>query len=505
MFTNSIRWRLQVWLAFLLVCVLSGFGVTVYQLQRVQQFKQIDDGLERRVAALSTALRGGPPPEFRPGRPPFRGGPGRPGFEGEPQRGPPIGMRPDFPPPDFRRGVRRWPRELRIPPDVAGLFDETQTNSFYFAVWAWDGAVIKTSTNAPPEIAVPERQGRDTLTHVRMRGTLREAFHFTELGDCVLAGRSIATDLTTMRHFAWWLLVAGGGVLALGLGGGWSLAHRAIRPIEDISATASRISGGNLSERISIADTENELGRLATVLNSTFSRLENAFAQQKQFTSDASHELRTPLAVLISEAQTALARERSSAEYRETIEACLETAQQMRNLTQSLLELARFDADQEILRREPLDLMERTRACIDLVRPLANERGLCIRSDLEKAPASGDPERIDQVITNLLSNAIHYNKDQGEIRVSTRSENGKAVLIISDSGIGISPEDLPHIFDRFYRADKARSRASGRTGLGLAIAKGIVEAHGGTIEVASELGKFSTFTVRLQQPSDINP
>src|SRR5207244_1099981 len=191
-------------------------------------------------------------------------------------------------------------------------------------------------------------------------------------------------------------------------GGGWPTT-RAIRPVEDMSAAASRISAGNLSERITGANADNEFGRLAGVLNSTFARLEAAFAQPRQFTADASPELRTPLAVIISEAQTALARERSSGEYRETVEACLDTAQQMRRLTESLLELARFDASQEHLQREDLDLSESTRACVERIRPLAHERGIHIHCDLAPTRVCGDADRLGQVITNLLTNAIHYN------------------------------------------------------------------------------------------------
>src|SRR5213592_1019500 len=197
------------------------------------------------------------------------------------------------------------------------------------------------------DVPLPARLSGDTLTHTRMRDALREAFHYTELGDCVLAGRNITSDLNAMGRFRWWLFAAGGTVLALGLGGGWWLSTRAIRPVEEISAAASRISAGNLSERIRAVDPGNELGRLVGVLNSTFARLEAAFAQQKQFTADASHELRTPLAVIISEAQTALSRERSAAEYRESVETCLDSAQQMRRLTESLLQLARLDAGQD--------------------------------------------------------------------------------------------------------------------------------------------------------------
>ena len=511
MFTHSIRWRLQLWLAFLLLCVLSGFGAAVYQLHRNNQLNQIDEELERRVSALGRAVRGGPPPfGQRPGRPPddglgrARGGPGHPDFDGgpgrsSPPRGGPDSMRsgPDRPG-EMRFGPRGFgPREVRLTSEVAGLFDETRTNGFYFTIWSRDGTLLKRSTNAPADVLTPERLAGDTRTHTRMRDTFRESFHFTELGDCVLAGRSITADLNVMRRFAGWLLAAGGAVLLLGLGGGWYVASRAIRPVEDISATASRISAGNLSERIPVANADNELGRLAGVLNSTFSRLEAAFAQQKQFTADASHELRTPLAVLISEAQTALARERSAVEYRETVEACLDTAQQMRRLTESLLELARLDAGQEQISRYPLEVAKVARDCVERIRPLAEHCGIKIHCEFATAEAFSNADRLGQVIANLLTNAIHYNKPGGQISVNTRAENDAAVLTIADTGKGIAPEDLPHIFERFYRADKSRSRADGHFGLGLAICKAIVNADGGNIEVSSEFGVGTTFTVRL--------
>jgi two-component system OmpR family sensor kinase len=496
MFTNSLRWRLQLWLAFLLVCVLSGFGVAVYQLQRINHLNQLDEELERRLATLSTAVRGGPPFDPGPGRPRPANRP-PPEFEEGPSRPLPPRDRLDLPPRGGPPEKRPGPREFMLSPDAAGLFDESRTNAFYYTVWSRDGRLLKQSANAPADVPRPERIGRDTRTHTRMRGTFREAFHFTELGDCVLAGRSIWVELNARRRFAWVLLVAGGTVLTFGLGVGWWLTTRAIRLVEEISAAASRISAGNLSERISVAEPDNELGRLAGVLNATFARLEAAFSQQKQFTADASHELRTPIAVLISETQTTLARERSAADYHETIVACLETAQRMRRLTESLLELARFDTGEEQIQRRSFDLSESTRACVELIRPLATERGLQIRCELARDEAVGDADRFSQVATNLLSNAIHYNKPNGEIQVRTRLENGAAVLTVTDTGPGIAAEDLPHIFERFYRADKSRARGHGRSGLGLAICKAIVDAHSGSIEVSSQPGAGTTFTVRL--------
>ena len=502
MFTKSIRWRLQLWLAFLLLCVLSGFGIVIYQLQRVSQLKQIDEELERRVAVVSGALRGGPPPKpgLRP--PPFEGGPGHDDFDKSSERRPPPPQKESPGPPPPFRGERKGPfgpRDFQVSPEIASLFDQTSATAFYFAVWSRDGALFKRSSNAPGEVPLPGRpDNRDTRIHTRTRAGYREAFHFTELSDCVLAGVSLTPYLDGLRRFKFWLIAAGGTVLAFALGGGWWLTSRAIRPVEQISVAASRISAGNLSERISVADTDSELGQLASVLNSTFARLEAAFAQQKQFTADASHELRTPLAVIIAEAQTTLARERSAAEYRETVTACLDAAQQMRRLTESLLQLARFDAGQEHIQRSPIDLTEITRVCSERISSLAREGGNEIHLDLAPVKVFGNADLLGQLVTNLLTNAIHYNKPHGEIRVRIQSAKGDAVLTVADTGPGIAAEDLPHIFERFYRADKARSRADGRSGLGLAICKAIVEIHGGSIDVSSQLGSGTTFTVRLQ-------
>ena len=289
----------------------------------------------------------------------------------------------------------------------------------------------------------------------------------------------------------------GGVILVLGLAGGWWLAGRAIRPIDDISATAAKISAGDLSQRINAADTESELGRLAGVLNSTFARLETAFAQQRQFTSDAAHELRTPVAVILTQVQSALNKERTCPEYRETLEACQRAAQRMRRLTESLLALARLDAGQAALNRRRFNLAGTARESIELVSPLADARGVSIIPDLAAVECDGDAERLAQVITNLLTNAIQYNREHGEVRVTVKREADWAILAVVDTGPGIAAEDLPRVFERFFRADTARTGSSGNAGLGLAISKAIVEAHGGTIAVASAPGAGTTFTLRL--------
>ena len=481
---KSIRWRLQLWHGLMLVGVLIGFGLTAYHLARANQMRRVDEELQQRITALGSALRSGGPPMGE--RPP----PERDGFR------PPPPEREGFPRPRRREEGRdgRPPPEIRLRPEHARLFDGDSTG-FYYVMWWRDGHVVSRSANAPADLAMPARGAEPQVA--RMRGALRELVHFTPPGECFVAGRSIAAELREMRRLAWWLSGAGGGVLMMGLGGGWWLASRAIRPIQDISATALKIAAGDLSQRISSADTESELGRLTEVLNSTFARLEAAFAQQGRFTADASHELRTPVTVILTQAQVALSRERSAAEYRETLEACQRAAQRMRCLSESLLELARLDAGEEAMKRERFDLARTARESAELLRPLAEDSGVQIHCELSATECVGDSDRISQVITNLLSNAIHYNRQGGEVRLTSNAANGSVTLHVSDTGPGIAAEDVPHLFERFYRADKSRARANGRTGLGLAICKAIVDAHGGTIRVQSEVGQGSTFTLNL--------
>ncbi|MBL9127932.1 MAG: HAMP domain-containing protein [Verrucomicrobiales bacterium] len=521
-FMQSLRVRLLAWLAFLLACVLTGFGVTAYQLHRINLFDTIDEDLESRLAVLNRELRsrmGGPGHLRAP--PPiewlFDGAPDRPPEvpkDRSRDRSPDAAFEPAPLRPGDRRGskmfgpMRGFPdgrfenREINLSSITSALFDEAGTNGFYFSIWSRSGTPMKCSTNAPAALPIPDFVGASGLVQSRTRERTREVYQFNGIGECVLVGRSIDNDLSALRLFGGWLVLAGTGVLALGLGGGWLLTTRAIRPVHAIGSAARRIAAGDLSERIRDVDSESELGRLAGVLNSTFARLESAFAQQKQFTADASHELRTPISVIIAEAQTTLARERSAAEYKETVETCLEAAQQMRRLTQSLLELARFDAGQERLERSAFDLAERLRACVEWVEPLAKPRGITLHADLPAITVQGDPDRLCQVFTNLLTNAIHYNRDHGRVVVTARAEPHAAVVSVTDTGPGIAPDDLPHLFERFYRGDKSRSTVAGRTGLGLAIAKAIVDAHGGRLEASGNPGSGSTFTVHI--PLDIN-
>jgi two-component system OmpR family sensor kinase len=443
---SSIRWRLQLWYALLLVGVLAGFGVMAYRLESARLMQQVDDGLESLLPVLVASQH--------PAR------------------------------------DDRTLRVLTVSARDAALFDRGGPDGVYYVVWLRHGVPVTYSASAPRDVPMP-KAGEPTT---RQRGDWRETFTFPGPGDCVLVGRSIGPVLAGQRQLAWWLGGLGGGILVVGLAGGAWLVSRALRPIEAIGAAAARIATGDLTQRISTGDSESELGQLAGVLNSTFARLDAAFTQQRRFTADAAHELRTPVATILINTQSGLRGECGNPEHREAFEATQRAAQRMRRLTESLLLLARWDAGQETLRREPCDLAQVAAESVELIRPLAGVRGLTVEIALAAAPCRGDADRLGQVALNLLANAVAYNRSGGLIRVSTAVQAGSAVMEVADTGIGIAVADQPRVFERFYRVDPARS---GQGGLGLAIALAVVRAHGGTLAVQSELGHGSTFTMSL--------
>lgn len=394
--------------------------------------------------------------------------------------------------------------KIELPEDLKPLFDDESESQFYYIVWHTNGDVLLKSKFAP-DVPLPEVPNRREVNG-RPEPARQEAFQYGPYrevarqwfgGNNVLVGRSIAADVAGLHEKEGMVALVGVAVLAAGLLGGHFFARRVIRPIEAISATAADISLSNLSRRIDVTGTDTELTGLARTLNQMFDRIESAFSQQVRFTADASHELRTPVAVILSHAELALDKPRPVEELRETIETCRRSALRMRSLIESLLTLARFDSGEVKIESRSFDLARTVGDGIALVRPLAEKRRITFQVDLAPATATGDPDRIAQVVTNLLTNAIRYNQDQGVVTVSLQSLPTETVLSVADTGIGIPAEHLAHIFERFYRVDNARSRKDGGVGLGLAICKSIVTAHGGQISVSSHLNRGTKFEVRL--------
>ncbi len=289
--------------------------------------------------------------------------------------------------------------------------------------------------------------------------------------------------------------------LILAIAGGLFLAGRALGPIDRVTRAAASMSAEDLSRRLNMATSADEVGRLATTFDQMLERLDAAFQRQRQFTADASHELRTPLAILMSEADLALKRPRTPAHYRHALATIRANAAHMARLLDDLLALARADAGQERFELEPLALQDLRDDVLAAMAPLAQARGVALQrgadEPLEPISVEGDQTRLTQLLVNLIDNGLRHTPAGGAVTVSVRRDDGRAVLKVADTGVGIPPEHLPRIFERFYRVDAARSRADGGAGLGLAICQWIARAHGGEITVESWPGRGTTFTVCL--------
>jgi len=293
------------------------------------------------------------------------------------------------------------------------------------------------------------------------------------------------------------LLISGPLTVVLAGGGGVFLAGRAFKPVEEITNTARKIEESDLSRRIDV-QTKDELGRLAAALNRMIERLERAFERQKQFTGDASHELRAPLAIIQAESTLAVQKERSPEEYQKSMGIIAQEAENMSSVINQLLTLARADSGKEQLKFENVDLSQFARDLCSDVEMLCSEKGFRLRLKLpSQLWVKGDVRSLRRLVHNLLSNAMRYTPRGGAIAVALRRKDDQAVLSVADTGIGIPPHELPLIFERFYRVDKARSRSEGGSGLGLAICRHIAAVHGGCIEVESQVGKGSIFHVKL--------
>jgi len=288
-------------------------------------------------------------------------------------------------------------------------------------------------------------------------------------------------------------------IVALAISGGYVLMRRALHPVDEIRQKAAQITSRNLSERVPVVHTGDELERLATDLNRMIERLEQSFQQINRFSADASHELRTPLTVLQGELESiAQGSQRLPVDVRDTIGSALEETQRLAKIVENLLAISRLEAGEARGQLERLDVAELARSTADQMRLLAEEKHIALDCDgTEPVEVEADPVRLKQVVVNLLDNAIKYTPRGGTVSVSVRRRDNHAILQVADTGIGISPADVPHIFDRFYRADKARSRQMGGTGLGLSIVRSICLAHGGQVTVESAEGRGSVFNVEI--------
>lgn len=370
----------------------------------------------------------------------------------------------------------------------------------FYSVKRNDGTFLRfyISQLLPPSARLPLQEGLPqppSLTSDREE-LIEPAGHVV-----IVVGQPMDRTVAALVALRGILLIAIPLTLLLSAGGGLFLVRRVLKPIDQMIETTRGIEEADLSGRVEFSS-DDEFGRLARTLNAMLGRLERAFHRQRQFTDDASHELRSPLAVIEAEATLALRRERVAEDYRESLAIIAEESASMNRLIDQLLTLARGDAGEEAIDYRQIDLTNLITETVNVMQPLAEEEKLkLVALPLERGDlgirVTGDETQLRRVLTNLVENAICHTEPGGEITVSAEQQESTIEWRVKDTGCGISEDHLPHIFERFYRADTTRSRRSGGSGLGLAISRQIIEAHHGTIVVESELNGGTTFTIQL--------
>jgi two-component system OmpR family sensor kinase len=469
-FWDSIRWRVFIYYTTLIAAMLA-LLIGLHAVSVKESMEQLD---ESKLRSHAVALL---PIFFQPL--PHTGGEDRPpGHREAPER---------TPPPMDHPMVRR----------LLGAADKE--GWFYFALDG-RGKLISASKGAPASLQAPELWRHvDQFQAMPIHGYLTVVAK-TPVGERLVLGISYEQVQKDFLDYLLKALLVGVAIFVVASATGFWIISLGLKPIAQISDTAQRIAQGDLSGRIDVKSQRSELGQLARILNGTFDRLSGALQRQVQFTADASHELRTPISAIIADCQFSLKKERPTERYKETIEVCHESAQHMRLLIERLSLLARFDAHDSMLQKESVDLKEVGECAIAVVAPVAEEKGIRVEADLSSATVTADRLRLEQVAINLMTNAVRYNKPNGTVKIRSGRSGSKAFVEVKDSGIGIPKEMLDRVFDRFFRVDDSRNSGTGGTGLGLAICRSIVEAHGGTVNAESEVGRGSTF--RIEFPAE---
>jgi len=376
-----------------------------------------------------------------------------------------------------------------------------------FQVFAEDGTLVFQSEGLARHGVTTQapRMEREKATHRNMEpmnwpvrlGARREAF--SDKTWIVEVGEPLNFVAVSLRDFSRLLLLAVPVLIVMGTLASYGISGRALAPVDWIIRDARSINSGNLSDRLSLPPAHDELRRLSETLNSMLDRIERSVRHIQQFTADASHELRSPLTLIRTAAEYALRRERSREELTEAMVRIQRESERSTHLINDLLLLTRADANVDLATKEPVCLASTVQEVMERIAPLAVAQQIAMH--FEGGDSSllvlGGPQLLERLVYILLDNALKYTGAGGDVSVKLASQDREAILTVSDTGIGISAIDLPHVFDRFWRADKVRSRQEGGSGLGLSIAQKIAEQSGGQVTVESEAGSGSRFMVTL--------
>ncbi|MGA2700723.1 MAG: heavy metal sensor histidine kinase [Isosphaeraceae bacterium] len=460
----SIRWRLTLWYSAVLAGVLAVFGISVYLLMQRGLQIRTSESLSIQMTVIEDQLS---------------------------------------------RSQGRWGLRDRLERQYARhpAFD-IEVSDVDGTIWMRGDRIRDRGLPPPSKLPGAGREVFDNFTvaglgRFRMVSRLSDRYSVPLV---VQVATSLEENDKQLGELMAILLLLGPLAVGCTLGGGYLLARQALAPVERMAATADEITATQLDRRLHEPNPDDELGRLARTLNGMIARLERSFEEVRRFTADAAHELRTPLAILRNEAEVALRIPRESEQYRDCLENMLEEIDHLSRLSEVLLFLFRADAGLGAHTGDVLSLDRIVREVADDIRVVAAEQNQELMVDAS-SPCNvlGNAEQLRRLLFNLLDNAIKFTPAGGSIGIRVERQKGQARVIVSDAGIGIAPEHLPRIFDRFYRVDSARSRRTGGHGLGLSICKSIAEAHQGFIEVVSQPGKGTQVTLTLPETTRFPP
>jgi heavy metal sensor kinase len=456
MMTLPIRLRLTGWYFAVLAVVLPAFGVSGYLAMRHSIRQTVDEELEIRAEGVHQLI------ERNVGR----------GAKG-----------------DLPEGLREH-TELRAGGALLQVADG-QGNWLYRSKVMSDYGVPRISPSSPK---ISEYTGNDVPLRIRNLTVIVDGEPYF-----IQAAFEMDDFYEALYHFELLLYIAIPLLLICSALGGYWISTRALAPVDQITKTARTISAQNLSSRLVVSPTGDELQRLSETLNGMLDRLEASFKKITQFTADASHELRTPVAVMRTRAELSLRKARSPEEYRDVIAEVLTELEKTSGLIEQLMFLARADSGAETLNFSPTNVTEVLREACHQGSALAEAKQIGFQEQISSDSMwiRGDATSLRRLFLILIDNAVKYTPANGQVEVSLHRNNGYAIAQVRDTGIGIAENDLPNVFERFYRADKARTRELGGVGLGLSIGRWITEVHSGTIEVQSAPGRGSVFQIRL--------
>ena len=460
--TRSIRFRLISRFAALLLLVMLAFGIFTYWSVRRYVVDVIGASMTHRAKQIAQTLLG---------------------------------------PGEIDEGNVATEIELRYAPEL---------NDRFIRITRPDGRVLYCSRNpadrsfTPSNVPQPPAQTvRAALHEEPLRGEAKMLIatipHSTGRGDYLVeAGTSLASAERVLSVLLWTLAAGLLVIVTLAVFGGWSLMNRALSPVGNITVAAQDITLRDLRRRLPVPDTRDEIADLSVVLNQMIARLQESFENVSRFTADASHELRTPLTIIRGELEGIISRARVNDDIRSALGSLLEEVERLVTIVQRLFALSRLDAGEAQSERLKVNLAKLVETTVDQMSLLTEEKRISLRCLTNEAvEVDGDPTRLKQVIVNLLDNAIKYTPEGGEIELAVWSGNGTAFIEIKDTGPGIPEAAVPHVFERFYRADEVHSRDIEGAGLGLAIVQSIASAHGGSVSVTNAPDRGCRVTVTL--------